>query len=247
MIQDQVALITGGIGDIGTAICRHLCELGAKVVATYHSDRDKAHAWQLEHQKKGFNIGLSHVDITNFQSCADMAADVTQRFGPITILVNNAGLTQDVQLRNMTEEQWDKVLRTDLYSLFNVTRQVINKMIEQGFGRIINISSINGQRGQFGQTNYTSAKAGVHGFTKSLALEVATKGITVNTISPGYIEGKMISAVPENIRTQILAQIPVGRFGKPEEVAWMVGFLASEKSAYITGTNFSINGGLYRC
>jgi acetoacetyl-CoA reductase len=247
MIKNQVAVITGGIGDIGTAICLHLCELGAKVISTYHSDKDKAHAWQLEHQKKGYDIELSYVDVTNFQSCADMAADVTKRFGPIVILVNNAGLTQDIQLRKMTEEQWDNVLRTDLYSLFNVTRHFINGMIEQNFGRVINISSINGQRGQFGQTNYTSAKAGVHGFTKSLALEVASKGITVNTISPGYIEGKMISTVSENIRTQILAQIPVGRFGKPEDVAWMVGFLASEKAAYITGANFSINGGLYIC
>lgn len=247
MLHNQIALVSGAIGDIGTAIAIQLNRLGAKVIGTYHSNETKALAWQKEQRKQGFDVEVVHVDVASFESCVQMHTKIVKEWGDIDILVNNAGITLDVPLRKMTEEQWNQVIQADLSSIFNMTRQVINNMIEKNYGRIINIASINGQRGQFGQTNYTAAKAGIHGFTKSLALEVGKKGITVNTISPGYIEGKMIQAVPEVIRNQILNQIPVGRFGKVEEVAWIVGCIASKESAYINGADISMNGGLHMC
>lgn len=244
-MQNRIALVTGGCGDIGTAICRHLAELGARVIATYFSSGSHLPEWQSEQKKLGFDITAVHLDVTNFENCQQSIAQLEKDIGPIEILVNNAGITKDVTLRKMDLEQWNEIIHTDLDSLFNVTRQVINGMLDRGYGRIINISSINGQKGQFGQTNYAAAKAGMHGFTKALALEVARKGVTVNTISPGYIEGRMISTVPDNIRAQLIAQTPVGRLGAPEEVAWTVGFLASEKSGFITGSNLSVNGGMH--
>lgn len=247
IMKEKTALVTGGMGGIGTAICQHLAKKGTTVIASYNrgGDHDAAHLWREEQRKLGFNIAIRYVDVTDFQSCEKLIRSIQQDFKRVDILVNNAGITRDVQLYKMDLEQWHAVLKTNLDSIFNITRQVINGMIQQGWGRIINISSINGQKGQFGQTNYSSAKAGIHGFTKSLAQEVARKGITVNTISPGYIATSMAMSVAEDIREKIIGQIPIGRFGKPEEVAHAVGFLAAEESGFITGSNLTINGGQY--
>lgn len=241
-MENKIALITGGMGGIGTAICQHLAKHGAKVIASYNRHPELAEQWLKEQKNLGYEFEICYVDVADFQSCANMIKELDDKFKRIDILVNNAGTTRDVQLYKMNIEQWQAVLRTNLDSMFNVTRNVINGMIERGYGRIINISSINAHKGQFGQTNYSAAKAGIHGFTKSLAQEVARKGITVNTISPGYIDTIM---VPMKIRDQIIAQIPVGRLGKPDEVARGVVFLAATESGFITGSNLVINGGQY--
>jgi len=243
-MKSKIALITGGTGGIGTAICSKLHKQGAHVIATYNrgGDHKAAESWREE---QGYDITLMYVDVANFDCCSRMVQQVKEKFGKIDILVNNAGITRDVQLRKMEPEQWRTVLQTNLDSIFNITRNVINGMIENNYGRIINISSINGQKGQFGQANYAAAKAGIHGFTKTLAQEVARKGITVNSISPGYIATKMVMTMPEEIRQQIVAQIPVGRLGKPEEIANVVAFLAAEENSFITGANIAINGGQY--
>jgi acetoacetyl-CoA reductase len=238
----RVALVTGGTGGIGSAICRTLARQG-HVVATTYRNEEKAKQWQAEMKKEGFTFHLYKGDVSNFEDSQKMVKQVVQELGPIQILINNAGITRDSSLRKMTVDQWREVISSDLDSVFNVTRPVIDYMLETGYGRIINISSINGQKGQFGQSNYAAAKAGMHGFTKALAQEVAKKSITVNTISPGYIETDMIGTVPENIRNNIVAQIPVGRFGKPEDVAHVVSFLVSEDSGFITGANIATNGG----
>jgi acetoacetyl-CoA reductase len=246
-MDGRVALVTGGLGGIGTAICRHFHQNGAQVIASYNrgGDHDSALAWHEEQKQSGYDFEIHFVDVTDFESCQQLISTIENKFGRIDILVNNAGITRDVQLHKMDPEQWHVVMQTNLDSIFNVTRNVINGMIARKYGRIINISSINGQKGQFGQANYSASKAGIHGFTKSLAQEVATKGITVNTISPGYIETSMVMSVPEVIRNKIIAQIPVGRLGKPEEVARAAAFLASEDSSFITGSNLTINGGQY--
>lgn len=246
-MEKKIALVTGGMGGIGTAICRQLADQGACVIASYNQggDHDAAKRWVMAQQADGYDIHASYVDISDFDSCANLIEDIKNKFHRIDILVNNAGITRDNQLYKMDVTQWQSVLRTNLDGIFNVTRNVIDKMIEHGYGRIINISSINGQKGQFGQTNYAASKAGIHGFTKSLAQEVARKGITVNTISPGYIETKMVTSVKPDILDKIIAQIPVGRLGKPEEIAKAVAFLAAESSGFITGSNLSINGGQY--
>ena len=244
-MKNRIALITGGLGDIGTAICHEFCNLGAKVIAADRVAKDKALLWQAQQKKLGFDIGLAIMDVTDFESCAAMAKDVEHRFGPVDILVNAAGTINDATFHKMTPEQWTQVVHTDLDSMFNVTRQFINGMIERGYGRIINISSVNGEKGQFGQTNYSSAKSGVYGFSKSLALEVAKHGITVNSISPGYVESRMVTSVPEPVLKQIIAQIPVGRLAKPEEIAWSIAFLASERSGFMTGANLAVNGGIH--
>lgn len=246
-MRNKIALVTGGMGGIGTAICQYLFENNATVISTYNrgGNHDAARKWQKEQRKKGYHIDIQYVDVTDFESCTQLVKNVEQEYGAIDILVNNAGITRDVPLYKMHINEWNEVLKTNLDSLFNVTRNVINGMITRGYGRIINISSINGQKGQYGQVNYSASKAGVHGFTKSLAQEVARKGITVNTISPGYIETPMVMAVSEEIRNKIIAQIPVGRLGTPEEIARAVGFLAAHTSGFITGTNLTINGGQY--
>jgi acetoacetyl-CoA reductase len=246
-MKGRSALVTGGLGGIGTAICQRLCDEGADVIATYFRQGDHASAqqWREEQLKMGYDIAIYYVDVTDFNSCENLFKQMGEKNQEIDILVNNAGITADVPFYKMDQKQWEVVLHTNLDSLFNMTRQVINAMIKRGYGRIINISSINGQKGQYGQTNYSASKAGIHGFTKALALEVANKGITVNTISPGYIGTKMVMKMKEEIIEKIIAQIPVGRLGKPEEVAQAVCFLASESSGYITGSNLSINGGQY--
>ncbi len=244
-MKNRIALITGGMGDIGTAICHEFLNNGAKVIAADHTDKDNALLWQAEQRKLGYDIELASIDVAQFDSCAAMAKEVEARVGPVDILVNAAGTINDATLRNMTLEQWNQVVHIDLDSMFNVTRQFINGMIERGYGRIINISSVNGEKGQFGQTNYSSAKAGVYGFTKSLAQEVAKHGITVNSISPGYVESRMVMSVPEPIRQKIIEQIPVGRLAKPEEIAWSIAFLASGRSGFMTGANLAVNGGIH--
>lgn len=246
-MNNKTALVTGGMGGIGTAICRHLVDQGANVITSYNrgGDHEAARLWREEQLKQGYDIAIRYVDVADFHSCEKMIKDIDAEFDGIDILVNNAGITRDVQLYKMDQEQWQDVLRTNLDSIFNVTRHAINGMIARGYGRIINISSINGQKGQFGQTNYSAAKAGIHGFTKALAQEVARKGITVNTISPGYIATPMVMSVADEIREKIIAQIPVGRLGKPEEVARATAFLAAESSGFITGSNLTINGGQY--
>lgn len=246
-MKGKTALVTGGMGGIGTAICQHLTKQGAKVIASYNrgGNHEAARLWREEQLGQGYDIAIRYVDVTDFHSCEKMIKDIESEFHGVHIIVNNAGITRDVQLYKMDLEQWQAVLKTNLDSIFNVTRHAINGMIKRGYGRIINISSINGQKGQFGQTNYSSAKAGIHGFTKSLAQEVARKGITVNTISPGYIATPMVMSVADEIREKIIAQIPVGRLGKPEEIAQAVGFLAADSSGFITGSNLTINGGQY--
>lgn len=246
-MQQHRALVTGGTGAIGTAICQELFKQGIQVIASYHrgGNHEAAKSWQEQQKNAGYDIAISYADVTNFESCAKLVESVANNYGAIDILVNNAGITQDAQCSKMTLTQWQTVINTNLESVFYMTRHVINGMIERNYGRVINISSINGQKGQFGQVNYAASKAGMYGFTKSLALEVARKGITVNTISPGYIATDMVMAVPEPIRAKIVAQIPVGRFGEPDEVARVVAFLAAEASSFITGANIAVNGGHY--
>jgi acetoacetyl-CoA reductase len=240
--QQYVALVTGATGGLGTAMCKTLANDGYRVIANYHSP-GKADAWKQKMLAEGYDIAMYQGDVSDYDSVGAMIALIEQEIGPIDILVNNAGITRDGQFRKMTKENWDAVIKTNLYSVFNCSRHVINQMCDRNYGRIINISSVNGQRGQFGQANYSAAKAGIHGFTKTLAMEVARKGITVNTISPGYIGTDMVMAVAEEIRNKIVAEIPVGRLGGTEEIAHLVSFLASKEASFITGANYAINGG----
>jgi acetoacetyl-CoA reductase len=243
-MAQRVALVTGGMGGIGESICVRLDQAGYKVVTTYSPGNTKAEAWLKEMKGKGHGFLAYQVDVTDFDSCQKAAAKIQSEAGPVDILVNNAGITRDATFRKMGKPDWDAVLRTNLDSVFNMTKPLCDGMMERGWGRIINISSINGQKGAFGQTNYSAAKAGMHGFTKALALEVARKGVTVNTISPGYIATKMVLAVPKEVLdTKIIPQIPVGRLGKPEEVAELVAYLCLDASGYMTGANIAINGG----
>ncbi|MGH8614599.1 MAG: acetoacetyl-CoA reductase [Gammaproteobacteria bacterium] len=241
-LEGRVALVTGGTGGIGAAICVQLAASGAKVATNYRNE-EKARKWLAETKAKGYDFTIYRVDVSDFDACQRMVESLAKELGPVDILVNNAGVTKDVTLRKMGKEQWDTVLRINLDSVFNVTRQVVQGMMDRGYGRIVNISSINGQKGQVGQSNYSASKAGMHGFTMSLAQEVARKGVTVNTVSPGYIATDMVMAVGEEIRNQIIAQIPVGRLGTPEEVAYLVDFLVSDQAAFINGADFAQNGG----
>lgn len=239
--MSRVALVTGGTRGIGRAISIALRDAGYRVVANYGGNDEAARRF---HEETG--IPVYKFDVADFESCREAIARIEQEVGPIDILVNNAGITRDVTFHRMTPEQWNAVIRTNLDSMFNVTRQVIEGMRERGFGRIINISSINGQKGQIGQTNYSAAKAGVLGFTKALALENAKKGITVNAIAPGYIDTEMVRAVPQDVLEKvILPQIPVGRLGTPEEIARCVVFLAADEAGWITGSTITVNGGQY--
>ena len=238
------ALVTGGTGGIGTAICRKLADAGHQVVTNYRN-KEKAEAWQQQQKSDGYNFALVAGDVGDYEACQEMISSIENDVGPVDILVNNAGITRDTTFRKMDKQQWDQVMNTNLDSVFNVTRPVVEGMLERKYGRIVNISSINGQKGQIGQANYSAAKAGMHGFTMALAQELARKGITVNTISPGYIATEMVMAVPEKIRSQIITQIPVGRLGKPEEIAAAVNYLVSDDAAFVTGTNLTINGGQF--
>ena len=238
----RTVLVTGGTGGIGTAICKRLADAGHRVATNYRSEA-KTLAWQAAMKDQGYDFVIAKGDVTSPEEAAAMVRQIEQAHGPIDILVNNAGITRDGTFHRMSADQWNDVINTNLNSCFNVTRPVIEGMRERKWGRIIQISSINGLKGQYGQANYAAAKAGMHGFTISLARENAKLGITVNTVSPGYVATDMVMAVPEEVRAKIVADIPTGRLGKPEEIAYAVAFLASEEAAWITGSNLDINGG----
>jgi len=246
-MNKRIALVTGGVGGIGTAICKRLAQDGNFVVANYAipGTEDRWNKAMAAAGLNGTSSALAFGDVTDFDAMGEMVAKIESEHGPIDVLVNCAGITRDSTFRKMTPEQWRAVLSTNLDSVFNVTRHVIEGMVERGWGRVINISSVNAVRGQFGQTNYAAAKAGILGFTKSLAQEVVKKGVTVNAISPGYVQTDMVMAIREDVRQKIVAEIPAGRLAMPAEIADAVGFLASERAAYITGTNLSVNGGLH--
>jgi len=242
MSNNHIAFITGGTGGIGTAICQKLSKDGFTVVAASSND-EKAKRWKQAQSELGFDIHTCVLNVSDFDSCTRNILNVEETIGPISVLVNAAGITQDSSIKRMSKDQWQNVIDVNLSGTFNMCRNVIEAMLQRKQGRIINISSINGEKGQFGQVNYAASKAGIHGITMSLAQEVASKGITVNTISPGYIATEMVMAVEESIRNKIIAQIPVGRLGEPSEIAHIVAFLADEKSGFITGSNLSANGG----
>src|SRR5579864_8649384 len=234
--QPRVALVTGGIGGIGTAVCLRLAQAGHRVVATHvAAERERAAEWQRKRCAEGYEIEVVECDVTSFDDCARMAAEVRNRGGVVEILVHCAGITRDKTLAKMEPSQWHAVLDTNLNGVFNVTRQFVDAMVERGFGRIVSISSVNGQKGQFGQTNYSAAKAGLFGFIRALAQELAKRGITVNTVAPGYVDTSMVAAIPAEVREQIVRQIPLGRLARPDEIARAVAFLAAEESGYITG------------
>ena len=243
-MSQKVAYVTGGMGGIGTSICQRLHKDGFKVIAGCGPTRD-AQKWLDEQAALGYNFYASAGNVGDWDSTVEAFDKVKAEHGTISVLVNNAGITRDGQFRKMDFKQWDEVIRTNLYSMFNVTKQVIDGMVDQGFDRIINISSVNGQKGQFGQTNYSTAKAGLHGFTMALAQEVAAKGVTVNTVSPGYVATDMVTAIREDVLEKIISGIPVKRLGKPEEIASMIAWLASDEGGFSTGADFSVNGGLH--
>ncbi len=244
--QKRVAIVTGGNGGLGSAMCRALCTQGRAVIAAYYpAEENQARAFQKKMADEGFEIAIYPVDVADFESCRAMVAAVERDLGTVSILVNNAGITRDAVFKKMTPDQWNAVLRTNLDSVFNMTRQVWDKMLDGGFGRIVNISSVNGQKGQFGQANYAAAKAGIHGVTMSLAQEGARKGVTVNTVSPGYVATEMVMAIAEEVRQKIVATIPVGRFGEPAEIGRAVAFLTADEAGFVTGSDLSVNGGLY--
>ena len=240
----RVALVTGGTGGIGTAICRELARQGHKV-ATNYRDENKTRAWQEAQKAAGFDFAIARGDVSDPVGAEKMVRDIEAQIGPIDILVNNAGITRDTTFHKMSALQWQEVIATNLGSCFNVTRPVIDGMRARKWGRIVQISSINGQKGQYGQANYAAAKAGMHGFTISLAQENAKFGITVNTVSPGYVGTDMVMAVPEDVRAKIVAQIPIGRLGEPDEIAYAVAFFTGEQARWVTGANLAINGGQY--
>jgi acetoacetyl-CoA reductase len=242
--MSRVALVTGGMGGLGEAVCIKLAALGYKVVTTYSPGNTKADEWVRNMNNAGYGFKAYPCDVTDFEAARACVEAVTREVGQVDVLVNNAGITRDMTFKRMTKADWDAVIHTNLDSVFNMSKQVLDGMTERKWGRIINVGSVNGQKGAFGQTNYSAAKAGMHGFTKALALEVAKQGVTVNTISPGYIGTRMVTAIPQEILdSKILPQIPVNRLGKPEEIAGLVAYLASDEAAFVTGANISINGG----
>lgn len=242
----KIAVVTGGVGELGRAIVERLLKDGCKVAAMdVAAESESASQWMQSLNGNGERLMLVRGDVSDFDSCAEIISRVQDAFGPIDILVNCAGITRDATLRKMSKEQWDAVLSVNLDSVFHMSRHVVEGMIERGFGRIVNIASVNGVKGQFGQTNYSSAKAGMHGFTMALAQEVARKGVTVNSVSPGYMNTAMVRQVPAEVLQGIVGQIPVGRLGEPREIAAMVAFLASDDASFVTGANFNVNGGLH--
>ncbi|KUE86992.1 beta-ketoacyl-ACP reductase [Cupriavidus necator] len=244
MAGQRIALVTGGMGGLGEAIAMRLLADGARVVVTHSVHNDHVAQWLGTQRSAGREFTAFPVDVTDFASCQRCVSQVRSELGDVDILINNAGVTRDRTLRKMDKADWDFVLRTDLDSLFHMTRPLVEPMLARGWGRIVNISSVNASRGAFGQTNYAAAKAGVHGFTKALALELARKGITVNTVSPGYLDTHMVTDMPaEILERDVLPTIPVGRLGKPAEVAALISYLCSDDGAFVTGANFAINGG----
>jgi acetoacetyl-CoA reductase len=243
-MTQRIAYVTGGMGGIGTSICRKLHDAGHKVIAGCGPTRD-AQKWLDEQKKDGYNFYASVGNVSSWDSTVEAFAKVRSEHGNPDILVNNAGITRDGVFTKMTRAQWDEVIDTNLNSLFNVTKQVVEGMAAKGWGRIVNISSVNGQKGQFGQTNYSTAKAGIHGFTMALAQELASKGVTVNTISPGYIGTDMVRAIKPEVLEKIVNSIPVKRLGTPDEIGSIVTWISSEEGGFATGADFSLNGGLH--
>ena len=243
-VRKKVAYVTGGMGGIGTSLCQRLHADGFSVIAGCGPSRDHAR-WLAEQAVLGFTFRESVGNVGDWDSTVAAFAKVRAEHGPVDVLVNNAGITRDGMFRKMTRADWDAVIETNLTSLFNVTKQVIDDMVEKGWGRVINISSVNGEKGQFGQTNYSAAKAGMHGFTMALAQEVASKGVTVNTVSPGYIATDMVKSIRREVLDKIVAGIPVKRLGTPQDIASMVSWVASDESGFATGADFSVNGGLH--
>lgn len=244
-ITKRVVYVTGGMGGIGTAICKRFCRDGHTVIAGCGPGSQRKDRWLADMHAQGFSVEASEGNVSDWDSTAGAFRVVAEKFGPVDVLINNAGITRDGTFRKMTPEQWRAVIDTNLNSLFNVTKQVIDGMVDRGWGRIVNISSVNGQKGQFGQTNYSTAKAGIHGFTMALAQEVAGRGVTVNTISPGYIGTDMVRAVKPEVLEKIVSTIPVKRLGEPAEIAAMVAWVSSDDAAFATGADFSVNGGLH--
>ena len=243
-MAQKIAVVTGGMGGLGEAICVKLFDMGFRVVTTYSSHNIRAEQWLKDMKAQKRDFYAVQADVADYDSCQKAVAKIMADVGPIDVLVNNAGITRDTTFKKMDKAAWDAVMKTNLDSVFNMTKPVCDGMVDRGWGRIINVSSVNGQKGAFGQTNYSAAKAGMHGFTKALALEVARKGVTVNTISPGYIGTKMVMAIPKDVLdSKIIPQIPLGRLGKPEEVAGLVAYLCSDEAAFVTGANIAINGG----
>ncbi|MCR8960071.1 acetoacetyl-CoA reductase [Variovorax sp. CCNWLW225] len=243
-MSKKVAYVTGGMGGIGTAICQRLFKDGFTVVAGCGPTRDHA-KWLAEQKAQGFEFHASVGNVGDWQSTVEAFSAAKAAHGPIDVLVNNAGITRDRMFLKMTPEDWSAVIETNLNSMFNVTKQVVGDMVEKGWGRIINISSVNGAKGQAGQTNYSAAKAGMHGFTMALAQELASKGVTVNTVSPGYIGTDMVKAIRQEVLDKIVATIPVKRLGEPSEIASIISWLATDEGGYSTGADFSVNGGLH--
>ncbi|MGH8040745.1 MAG: acetoacetyl-CoA reductase [Rudaea sp.] len=245
-MSTRLALVTGGIGGLGTEICKYLARSGRRVIAADLASRaERVAEFGKEVAGFGERIVFEPINVGDFDGCMQAMTLIQQRHGPIDILVNAAGITRDTTLRKMSAQQWNDVLDINLSGVFNTCRPLIEGMSERGFGRIVNISSVNGQTGQFGQANYSAAKAGMHGFTMALAREVARKGVTVNSVSPGYCRTAMVAAIPENVRSQIIAGIPIGRLGEPSEIARVVDFLCADESGFITGANIPVNGGYF--
>ena len=243
-VHRKVAYVTGGMGGIGTAICQRLSKEGFKVIAGCGPTRDYP-KWLAEQAALGFAFHASAGNVGNWNSTVEAFDKAKAEHGSIDLLVNNAGVTRDRMFLKMTREDWDVVIQTNLNSMFNVTKQVVGDMVEKGWGRIINISSVNGVRGQAGQTNYSAAKAGMHGFSMALAQELASRGITVNTVSPGYIGTDMVKAIRQEVLDKIIDTVPIRRLGEPGEIASIIAWLASNEAAYATGAEFSVNGGLH--
>ncbi|MDB5800427.1 MAG: phbB2 [Rhodocyclales bacterium] len=244
-MSKNVALVTGGMGGLGTAICKALASEGYKVVANCLPDFPPKDEWLAKMKADGFDVYAGEADVTDYEQCGAMVKKIEAEIGQIDVLVNNAGITRDGMFRKMDKANWDAVISTNLDSVFNVTHHILPSMAERGYGRVINISSVNGVKGQFGQANYSAAKAGILGVTKALAQEVAKKGVTVNAIAPGYIGTDMVMAIKEEVREAIIATVPAGRLGKPEEIGDLCAYLASDKAGYITGATININGGLH--
>ncbi|KWN84013.1 beta-ketoacyl-ACP reductase [Burkholderia ubonensis] len=246
MRDERVAFVTGGMGGLGAAISRRLHAAGMTVAVSHSEHNDHVATWLTCERDAGRIFHAFEVDVADFDSCQRCGKRVIDQLGRVDVLVNNAGITRDATFAKMTKSQWDAVLRTDLDGLFNMTKPFVGGMIERGFGRIVNVGSVNGSRGAYGQTNYAAAKAGVHGFTKALALELAKHGVTVNTVSPGYLATPMVESVPKEVLdAKILPQIPVGRLGQPDEIAALVAFLCSDEGAFATGADFAVNGGMH--
>ncbi|WP_310449119.1 beta-ketoacyl-ACP reductase [Sulfuritalea sp.] len=243
----KIALVTGAMGGLGTAICKALSQSGFTVAANCLPNFPPKDEWLAKMKAEGFDFIAAEADVTDYDACAAMVRKIEAEVGPIDVLINNAGITRDSVFKKMDKGQWDAVLSTNLDSVFNVTHQVLPGMADRGWGRVINMSSVNGIKGQFGQANYSAAKAGILGFTRAIAAEVAKKGVTVNAIAPGYIGTDMVMAIKQEVRDSIVATIPVGRLGKPEEIGALCAYLVSDLAGYMTGATLNINGGLHYC